>query len=102
MDENGAALPFQGISITDERLLEGKTLGPKVHRFGSETPWNDQFFECIRELECPAKMSGEHVRRQFPCSAGLSVTLVFLLFVLYPLFVTRLLNPTSANSSVRI
>ena len=25
----------------DNRLLEGKTLGPKVHRFGSETPWND-------------------------------------------------------------
>jgi len=45
LDENGAALPFQGISITDERLLEGKTLGPKVHRFGSETPWNDQFFQ---------------------------------------------------------
>jgi len=40
--------------------------------------------ECIRELECPAKMSGEHVRRQFPCSAGLSVTVVFPLFYVGP------------------
>ena len=44
LQEHQAASPFQGISITDNRLLEGKTLGPKVHRFGSETPWNDQFF----------------------------------------------------------
>ena len=28
--------------------------------------------ECIWELECPAKMSGDHVRRQVPCPAGIS------------------------------
>jgi hypothetical protein len=28
--------------------------------------------ECIRELECPAKMSGDHVRWQVLCPAGIS------------------------------
>ena len=45
--------------------------------------------ECIRELECPAKMFGEHVRRLFPCSAGLSVTFFFLL-VFYAISVLAL------------
>ena len=33
---------------------------------------NSSETECIRELECPAKMTGDHVRRQVPCSAGIS------------------------------
>ena len=28
--------------------------------------------ECIRELECQARMSGDHVQRQVPCPAGMS------------------------------
>jgi hypothetical protein len=37
-------------------------------KFGN---WNVRQKECIRELECPAKMSGINVRQQIPCPAGL-------------------------------